>query len=84
MRTTLLAVVVTWAIAGCATTETVYVSPSCSVPPMPAPPEITAPPACPSEGECLTDHTWRQIVERDAALTDALLEHRAMLRELCE
>ena len=83
MKTAPLVGVVACLTIGCATTEYVHITPECSVPPMPAPPEITAPPACPAD-ECLTDETWGQIVEREAALIDSLLEHRAIVRELCQ
>ena len=66
------------ALTGCATTEFVEVSPECSVPPVPSPPEI------PAEAlSTLPDETYWRVRERDAALIDAILERQAMLRELC-
>ena len=66
-------------IAGCATTERlVYIQPECVLPPMPAPPEVTA-----LELDPLPDDVYWRVLRREREITDALLEHRAMLRELC-
>ena len=68
-----------WIIAGCQTTERlVYVQPECTLPPMPAPPEVTA-----LELDPLPDDVYWRVLRRDREITDALLEHRAVLREVC-
>jgi hypothetical protein len=65
---------------GCATTERlVYVQPECTVPAMPQPPEVDA-----SALDALDDDTYWVVRRRDRVLTDSLLEHRAVLRAVCE
>ena len=63
---------------GCATERLVYVQPECTLPPMPAPPEVTA-----LELDPLPDDVYWRVLRREREITDALLEHRAVLRELC-
>lgn len=82
------------ALTGCATTitETEYIKPECQVPPLPA----VEPPAW--EGGLLLPFAhipsdsddWRaydraldNLEAYDEAVADSLIEHRAMLRELC-
>ena len=56
-----------------------YVQPECTVPPMPAPPEVDATALDP-----LDDVTYWVVRRRDRILIDSLLEHRAILRAVCE
>lgn len=75
----LVIVAAVWATTGCATTERlVYVQPECTLPPMPEPPEVTA-----LELDPLADEVYWRLLRREREITDSLLEHRAMLRELC-
>ena len=68
------------AMTGCATTErTVYVQPECTVPVMPDPPEVDA-----TALDALDDVTYWVLRRRDRILIDSLLEHRAILRAVCE
>ena len=66
------------ALTGCATERLVYVQPECTLPPMPAPPEVTA-----LELDPLPDDVYWRVLRREREITDALLEHRAVLREVC-
>lgn len=67
------------AMSGCATSERlVYVEPECTVPPMPAPPEVTA-----TDLDPLPDEVYWRVLRRDRELTDSLLEHRAILLQVC-
>jgi hypothetical protein len=67
-------------MTGCATTERlVYVQPECTVPAMPQPPEVDA-----AALDALDDDTYWLLRRRDRVLTDSLLEHRAILRAVCE
>ena len=67
------------AMTGCATDRLVYVQPECSLPVMPAPPEVTA-----LDLDPLSDDIYWRVLRRDRELTDSLLEHRAVLREVCQ
>ena len=67
-------------LAGCATTERVYITPDCTVPPRPTLPTVDA-------GElwdAVGDDMYRVLEERDARLTDWALELEAGVRVLCE
>lgn len=75
----LVIVLVGLATIGCATDRMVYVQPECSIPPMPAPPEVTA-----LDLDPLSDDVYWRVLRRDRELTDSLLEHRAVLREVCQ
>lgn len=56
-----------------------YVEPDCTVPPMPAPPEISA-----EELDPLPDDVFWRLRERDDALVSAIVERQRMLEALCE
>jgi hypothetical protein len=77
----LLATVVAALItAGCATTERlVYLQPDCAIPPLPVPPEVSA-----TELDPLADDVYWRVLRREREITDSLLEHRAILKELCQ
>lgn len=69
------------ATLGCATTEYVYVSPECTVPPMPSNlPE----PDVDYIYDRLGTEVAEQLLERERLIIDSLLEHRAILGELCK
>jgi hypothetical protein len=77
----LLAIGVTALItAGCSTTERlVYVQPDCAIPILPKPPEVSA-----TELDPLSDDVYWRVLRREREITDSLLEHRAILKELCQ
>lgn len=77
------------AFAGCATkTEPVFIQPECSVPPMPADlpePDVDAVYDAmisfhgPQKGVRITE----DLLKRERLIVDSLLEHRAIIEELC-
>jgi hypothetical protein len=68
------------ALSGCATTERlVYTQPDCAIPPLPKPPEVTA-----LELDPLEDDVYWRVLRREREITDSLIEHRAILKELCQ
>lgn len=73
-----LSVVLVLTITGCAT-QSEYIVPSYSIPPVPSPPEIEA-----EQLECLSDSVYADIIERDRQLLDWGLEQRAILIEMKE
>lgn len=67
-------------LTGCVTrtvTETVFVQPECQVPPVPA-----LPPVHWAELHG-SDDALNRLEEYEALLVDSLLEHRAILNEVC-
>lgn len=72
------------AIQGCgAKTEYVYMQPKCSVPPM-----VTEADLPDINVDLIYDKLGRKVAEklrkRERLLVDSLLEHRAILKELCD
>lgn len=59
--------------------STVDYQPTCTVPPAPSPPEVTA-----EDLEPLPADVYRRVIERDRILQDWALEQRAILREVCD
>lgn len=67
-------------LTGCTTrtvTETVFVQPECQVPPVPALPTLDW---AELHG---SDDALNRIEDYEALLVDSLLEHRAILTEVC-
>lgn len=64
-------------ITGCATNRDPV--PHCQVPPLPNPPELSGEELAP-----LSDEVYWKLRERDDAWQSSLLEHRAILREVCD
>lgn len=80
-RTGVVGVIVAavWATTACVTVERpIFTEVTCALPPMPAPPTVTG-----RELEPLADEVYWRVLQRDRELQDSLLEHRAMLQELC-
>ncbi len=69
-----------WTTSGCSLLpeRTVYVTPDCSAPPLPAPPEVPA-----EDLTALSDDTYWTLRERDDTLIDAVLLRQRMLEALC-
>jgi hypothetical protein len=47
--------------------------------PLPKPPEVSA-----LELDPLSDDVYWRVLRREREITDSLLEHRAILKELCQ
>ena len=75
---TAAAVLIVSVIAGCATTETVYVQPECEVPGRPVLPEIES-----ERLATLSDETFWALMDRERRLVDWALLLEATVKDVC-